>query len=425
VGVWARPLFTTLYALPALAGYTAAKLFTVLICLALAWETWRLAEDLQLNRSPLVIPFLFLQPSFFIICADTMTEPIFALVFVAALRLHLRGRVTSGLILASFMILARPEGFFLGLWWALWMLFDRRFQPAWYRRLPRTLLLATGSILWWLGAWLITGDPLFIKHNWPTNWPVTGTIYGEGAWWSYLARLPEIAGFLLFPVFTLGLIALLRRRRLFELTSTFILFFLLHTILRTYGLLGSAGYPRYFVAISPAIAIITLEGWNRLADHFHSISRIARGFIKWTVLAASLLLCFAYFDGAEWVRDARAVRDMREWFRHNPAPLDRLIWSQAYMCIAFDQDPWENLIFAHDRGRDLSALRASPIGTLVFWEERFGPKWHALTPEDFEAAGYRLLHSQPFLLEGYLLPRSFFGYGGPRRQRYYFFYREK
>src|SRR5262249_26827017 len=93
VGVWSRPLFTLLYAFPAMAGHQTTKLFSVLVCLVIAHQTWRLATDLKIERAPLAIAFLWLQPMFFLYCADTMTEPVFALVYVLALRLHHLGRV--------------------------------------------------------------------------------------------------------------------------------------------------------------------------------------------------------------------------------------------------------------------------------------------------------------------------------------------
>ena len=47
VDVWGRPLFTTLYSLPAQAGYLPAKLLTVVVCVVTAWQCWRWAEDAQ------------------------------------------------------------------------------------------------------------------------------------------------------------------------------------------------------------------------------------------------------------------------------------------------------------------------------------------------------------------------------------------
>ena len=210
---------------------------------------------------------------------------------------------------------------------------------------------------------------------------------------------------------------------LFEAASVFLLFFVLHTILRAYGLLGSAGYPRYFVAISPVIAVLTLSGWNELAKNFSQGTRAIRTTFIAVHFSISFLLCFAYFDGAEWIRDARAVDQMHRSFTENHQPIARFIWSEAYMCIRFDQDPWENLSFSGDRERSLAALQASPTGTLVLWDRIYGPKWHGLKSEDFPAAGYRLLRREEFVLRGYILPRSFFGFGGPRHQEMSLYYK--
>src|SRR6202035_5913841 len=122
VDVWARPLYTMVYALPALLGFTAARFLAVGIGVALAWQTWRLACDLRLKRAWLVIPLLLGQPVFFELFPDLLTEPLFALVFVVALRWHLRGRTKRGMLAASFLPLARPEGVFLCLLWGLWVL---------------------------------------------------------------------------------------------------------------------------------------------------------------------------------------------------------------------------------------------------------------------------------------------------------------
>jgi len=454
VGVWSRPLYTSVYAFPALIGYRAARMLTVSICLAVSYQTWRLAEDLKIDRAPLAIALVWLQPSFFLFCADNMTEPIFALVYVVALRLHHRGRLKVGMIVASLMILARPEGFFLGMLWGVWALRiadcglriadistvqKGRLGGLWtaVRRLsmqipqsairnPQLLLLVTGAFAWWLAAFAISGDPLFIKHNWPANWPVTGTIYGAAGLYAYPIRLPESVGLFLLPPFFYGLFHLLKHRRLSTLTSSFLLLLVLHTILRAYGLLGSAGYPRYLVAISPAIALITLAGWNEMAKLFARASPALKTAGAGLVIVVSALTNFAYADGAEWSRDARAISAVHSWFQSQPAkpPISRLIWSHPYSCILFDRDPWENTGFTRDREADLKTLRESPVGTMVVWDELVGPKSSGLRANDFEEAGFVSFHVQSFTLKGHILDRSWFGYGGPRAQTIYLLYKE-
>src|SRR6202047_313319 len=192
VDVWGRPLYTMSYALPALLGFTAARFFAVGIGVAIAWQTWRLACDLHLERAWLVIPLLLGQPVFFELFPDLLTEPLFALVFVVALRWHLRGWMRRGMLVASLLPLARPEGVFLCLLWGGWVLADGRKSGVPQREfiarrliriVPSTLILATGVFLWWIGATCITRDPLFILHNWPATWHQG--VYGRGTLFSY------------------------------------------------------------------------------------------------------------------------------------------------------------------------------------------------------------------------------------------------
>jgi hypothetical protein len=424
VGVWTRPLFTFVYAFPALVSYRAAKIFSVVLSVATVWQTWRLAKHHGLDRSELTIPFLFFQPSFFLLAADTMTEIIFAFVFVVALRLHERGYVRLGALAASFMLLARPEGFFLGVMWGVWMLFDKRAGAKVWQRCAWSLLLATGAVVWVLSSWWITGDVLYIKHNWPSQWDATGAAYGRGTIFGYVMRLPEIAGPLLMIPFVFGLALLLKERKLPHVTSSFLTLFILHSVFWQFGLFGSAGYPRYFVCVAPAIAIIALAGWNGFAAKLSGQSNILRKGLAALVIIISAWLSFLYVDAAAWSRDARAVEDMAQWFRANPKPITKLVWSQAYMNIVLDRDPYEKPNFTGDRAKNLEILREMPKGTLVFWDLRTGPAFYAISADDIESAGFKRLNSKEYVLQGYVIQKPWFGYGGPREQAMYLFYKE-
>ena len=204
------------------------------------------------------------------------------------------------------------------------------------------------------------------------------------------------------------------------LPAIFLAFFLIHSVLRAYGLMGSAGYPRYFVAISPVLAILTLAGWNVMAERFGAISR---AIILSVALSVSAVISFCYFDGAEWIRDTRAVDEMHTWFKANEVQVNRFVFSQVYSCIRFERDPWENMTFTADKQRNIEILRSSPKGTLALWDVLYGPKWHHVESQDFKAAGYELLHERSFVLKGYVLRRSFFGFGGPRNQGMFLYYK--
>lgn len=422
VSVWGRPLFTLLYSLPAQLGFDAARIFNVFVCTAVAWQTWRLAVDLKLARAELVVPLIFLQPSFFILTPDLLTEPLFALIFVVAFRLHLQGRVKAGMLMASLLLLARPEGFFLGVLWGVWVLVDGRDPRAWWQRVASTLLLAVGGVMWWVAAYALTHDPLFILHNWPREWH--SDIYGKGFFAIYLVRLPEVTGLLLAVPFVYGLWRLVRKRELGTLTSSFLLIFILHSIFRTCGWFGDAGYPRYLVCVSPAVAVITLIGWEGLSRRFQHYSPRAKRAWAATVLAVSAVLCVLYMDGLVWIRDAHASRAMYAWFRANERPVTRLVYSEAYMGILFDSDPVREPQLTFDRAENLRRLDNFPRGTLIFWDDLIGPRGCKVMDADFAALGYTRLRTEQFSLEGRIFRQAPLFFVGPRRQRFHLFYRE-
>ena len=408
VDVWGRPLYTTFYALPALLGFTAARFCAVGIGVATAWQTWRLAGDLRLERAWLVIPLLLGQPVFFELFPDLLTEPLFALVFVVALRWHLRGWTRRGMLAASFLPLARPEGVFLCLLWGVWVVAGNinptaSPQASVYRKLirtvPSTLILSTGVFLWWIAATFITRDPLFILHNWPSTWHQG--VYGSGTFFSYGQRAMEFAGGLLAAPFVLGLWCKIRAWTWIPVTTSFLLLFFLHTLFRAYGLFGEAGYPRYMVSVAPAIAVLTLEGWNAIAWQIEKWPRFVSRSLGWSVLSFAVAANFCYLDSFSWARDPIAIREMSDWFHKHPQPYHRLVWSNARMCIVFGLTLQESpSLLSENRETTLALLRDAPSGTLVFWDDHLGPDWLSLTAADIENSGYKRLRTRRYSLPG-------------------------
>lgn len=408
VNVWARPFYTVVFALPALAGFAAARFFAVAIGVAAAWQTWRLACDLRMERAWLVIPLLLGQPVFFELFPDLLTEPLFALVFVIALRWHLRGWTRRGMLAASLLPLARPEGVFLCLLWGMWVLAgkingaDARQRPFFQRlarAVPWTLLLATGVVAWWLAAAWITRDPMFIQHNWPSTWHQG--MYGRGSLFGYAGRALEFTGILLVAPFVCGLWRAMRGRVWAPVSTAFLLLFVLHTVFRTYGLFGEAGYPRYMVSVAPAIAVLTLEGWNAIALRIANWPRTAFRLLGWGTLAVSLADSFHYLDSFSWARDPVAIREMADWFHLHPRPYSRLIWSNARMCILLGHNLDESpALPSSDQEGAAALLRRAPSGTLVFWDDQIGPDWFGMTAADIEASGYQLLRTRRYALSG-------------------------
>jgi hypothetical protein len=424
VDVWGRPLFTTLFAPVAALGFIPARFFALAISLAAAWQTYRLASDLHLPRAWLVMPFLLGQQTFFELYSNLFTEPLFAFILVIALRCHISGRVKSGMLVASLLPLARPEGVFLCLFWGLWValdvwclefgvwrLADVGHRPVHRRivsRLGSIVILATGVMIWWLAALLLTGDPLFILHNWPATWH-TG-MYGHGTFLSYAQRSQEFAGVILIVPFIVGLVRGFRSRPWILITSAFLVLFLLHSIFVRYGLFGEAGFPRYMVAVAPAIALLTLEGWNTIFM-IKGVRPFAAG-VGWVVITFSILQSVHYMDSMVWTRDAVAIDDMANWLQRQHPSLSGLIWSNGGMCVRLKQNLKDSPPAEH-REKLLALLEKAPPKTIVFWDDEIGPNWFGMTAAEIEGRGYKLLISRHYSLPALVFcPGRFSGIPG-------------
>lgn len=427
LSVWARPLFTLLYSAPAQLGYTAARAFTLLISLLTGYQTWRLARQLGLSRPYLAIPLLMAQPVFWQLSTGVFTESLFALLLATALRLRLGGHPVAAILTTSSLILVRPEGLFVGLFWGVWEL-AAGFRGLDWKGLTvkaaSTMLLGTGMLIWVVASWLLTGDWLWIVHNWPPDWNPNSQANGTGPIWWYVLMLPMICGPFTLPAFLSGLREHWRQAQLNHGLGLFLTIFVVHSVLYNRGWFGAAGYARYFVCISPVTALICLAGWpEQLAGTF------ARGH-RWLwsgLLAASLLFSFTHVDLLPNGRDTRAIADLYLEFNRTAEtrhlPIGLLICSQPAMRIVFNRDHWEMPGLASDRSTNLELLRKLPPGTLIFWDSLTGPAWYRLAALDFEEAGFERLISRDYLLTGRLLPISKVGLLGARTQTLHLFYR--
>ncbi len=438
VDEWGRPFFTLLYAVPAVWGYRVAKLTTVAICLATAWQTWKLAVAEGLERAPLVIPFLWLQPSYLLLSSDTMTEPLFALLLVTALLLRRTGRLAISAVLISCAALTRPEGFVLAPLWALWLLLDPRAGRVWWRRIPAIALLAFAPAVLGLITWAWSRDPLWVLHHWPVNWSASAA-YGKGSPLDYFRWRREITGPLLQVPFAVGAVAALMRRRLrFELAIVAI-FFLVHSVIWSLGAFGSAGYPRYFACVAPPIALLILLGWNELANAARSLlAQYGRPVVTVAtavVLAVSAISAVCYVDAWGSSRDAWIVDAAADWLGSHPQPVRHVVASQVYGCIRFDCDPVGGIGLPRGRAPQTidSVVRALPKETLIIWDSDTGPKWYGPTADMIVAGGFTPLWVRSDTLSGRILPHLAggrfvprvlsWGWGGARVQTVWLLYR--
>lgn len=374
VSVWQRPGFNLVYALPARLGYLPAKFLTVLLTAAAAAQTAGAARALGLERPWLAAPMLLASPVLFLLSTETMTEPLFALAIATALRLHLEGRRGAALLVASLFPTLRPEGFVLCALWGLWALAEPR--PL-VQRLLRPFVLAAGTALWWAAAWALSGDPLYLAHHWPWSAPPPPSTTGLRGLLRYPLVSPLIVGPVLLPFVLAGAWLFLRERRWLPLSlaAVSVAFF---TFLTWRDLHDIAGRTRYLAPMVPVFALFALRAWNA--------ARLSR-FSAAALFSVSFGFAFGAVDLSPTNRDWKAFDRTID----RVPPPDRLVASQMYAYVRLGRPPGELPFVRDDRPGNLRRIREIPPGTLVLWDDTFGPWYFAIRGNDFLEAGFRLV----------------------------------
>jgi hypothetical protein len=388
--VWARPLCTGLYALPAVIGgrfgATAASAAIAIGCAVVAFRISRLQGD----RLPVLALICTLgQPMLFLHSLTVMTELPFALVLGLAFLAFQEKRYGWGAVFAALLPLARPEGMgFVILAAAALVAVGRlRFVP----------LLAIPLLLWDVAGWALgprTG------HWWSwlvVHFPYSAmSMYGRGNVLTFVALLPAVVSPLLLPATLLGgwqSFAQVEQRRMqiFRAATCAIPLLILsvHTLLYASGRLGSFGEARYLLIAAPFWGVLSGRGW----EWFFARMRWSHP-LCWAAAAVLTPLLLNVIDPVVPFRpspDWQVAERLATWYQNTSAHerYPRLICSHPGLLYDLDISPSDGrrcLDF------DRPTLLAVPPKTLLIWDPLYGPRNassnRAFSPEQIARAGW-------------------------------------
>lgn len=272
--VWGRPMFTISYAIPALLGLVAVRLFSVLVSLLTCYATYRVAVQWRLKWALAVIPLLVFQPWYLSLSYDGMTEPVFACLFACALWAYARERWTALALLVSLFSLARWEGIILMILWAAHLFAKHR---------PLSVLIFVPHFAWNLFTAIFFKDWIALLFPLDIFWRDAAFSFFKqrslSNLWFYPAHYAPIVGPALFYLTPLAFLAKFRKRVLaYGSLGSMGLFYMLASW--SMPAVRGAAIPmeRYFSAIAPALALCGLDGLVLLLDRGLS-SRWLAGFL--------------------------------------------------------------------------------------------------------------------------------------------------
>lgn len=374
--IWGRPIPTAIFSLVAWLGLLPTKLLTIFISLVCAFLTYQIAKTEKLQYSEFVIPFLIFQPYYLLLSVNPLTEIIFATILAVSILYLLRRNYLISATIASFLPLARPEGFFFLILWTIILIYRKK----WWT-IP---LLGLGIFLWNFLGFLQTGDIIWLYHNFP--WFGERSFYGSGNLFHFIFKLPEITRILL-PLFLSGVVYLIVKKKFIYITI-FLYFFILHTILWKFGLFKSGGYARYFVSVAPIIALISLYGYNFL-DHSLKLPRFIIIYLTIVLILFSVFKIFT-IQNPTLGPDHKLINEVYQYYKKNFSKEQPIICASNYFFYISHLDRFD---FKRYPFPNWENVKNALSNTLIMWDSKFFGKQCDITSEAIINLGYKEITS--------------------------------
>lgn len=428
---WGKPLFTLLASIPASFGFTGIKFFNCLMVLWSLTNVFLISRKLfpQNHWMPLLI--LAFMPGLMRLQFSGLTEPLFAAWLSASVLLVLRGKVSWGFVLASFLPFIRTEGFLMLPVFALFLLdswqsrngvkslLDRKVMV---RMIGTLSLLTVGTLVYSLVGGIIKGDVTWVFTENPYEHLEN---YGQGNWGHFPKKFIFITGVPSYALWAigmvLGLLTLFWKRagtfskptpassdsnssgptydsnstsgsapenRSFPIHSCwrliyglFIVYFGAHVVFWATGIAHSMGLMRVMISLTPLAALIAARGLHFLISWFPK--PLFRNVFLALVCAYITIFPFLPNPASLKVSDFELSPDQvmlnenADLYQELEANDLRVYYAHPYVPVAFGFDP-----FLHPRYMNNLKERTFPKGTMIVWDSWFSVK-EAGVPEVF------------------------------------------
>ena len=270
---WGKTVFTVLVAPLAKLGISPVLIFNTFCLLLAAWVVYLTARRVGM-RNPWICLFLMgLQPVVMANSYSMLTEPSMALMLAFVLYFFASNRYVSATVLASFLPMARTEGYLL-LAAVMFFLVLRKKWKLLPLALPGLVIYAfVGAIISGDWAWIYHANPYFNVENNPM------ATAGEGDAFHFVILTPQIQGWVVGVTMlpSLFMLAGYIFRRLQKKSPAYVfqqalwlwwplvlLFWGAHSYSWYKGSFGSHGLHRVFLVISPAMALLSMQTFDAI-----------------------------------------------------------------------------------------------------------------------------------------------------------------
>lgn len=380
---WGKPLFTLFASVFAQFGLHGMVALNLLCIISSAWLVYFSAKNLKIWGAAFAFLSVLFSPIFMDQLISGLTEPFCALCLSLIIYFFTANKPVVAAVVAGLIPFARSEGFMIMAVAGFYLLFVLKNYRAF-------LWLLAGSLFFNTLGWIIEGKPLWIFTENPYIRVELEkvNICGKGGISHYLRAVPITFGYTT-GLLTFGSILVLlikmfmspksmfrqnKNSMMFWMVAgTFVLYFMVHSLIWYLGKMGSCGYIRVMAVIAPASGLLS-------ADFLHRIYELIK--VKWTRWFQGILVAVSLFMIAEpfWrysykyplqISDEQKVfTQVADWLKIQDLNNRMVYFLYPYLNILADIDPWDTQHFAEIWGFHFDY---APVGSLIIWDGHFGP----------------------------------------------------
>ena len=372
---WGKPLFTLLSSSFSQFGFNGLRFFNVITGILAAFLSFRVAQELKIKNSIIVVFFVVFSPLFFRLFFSGLTEILFSFVLILAVFFFVKNKNVFSTLVISFLPFVRTEGVIFFVIWLILLGVNKK-----WKIIP---LLFSGTLIYSLIGWSYYGDILWVFHKMP--YTGAGNIYGHGELLHFVNSADHIIGIPLIILFLFGLVSYVRSfiknefKTAKQVNEGFLVFgglaiyFVAHSYVWWKGIGGSLGLIRVMACIIPLAAIICARGANLLTNILPK-KRIVQSLLPvLLVLIVTLTTVFGLKIPMKAGRQEKVLIEAAEWVKESEFFHSKIYYYDLYFLHRLGVDPY-------DRERCFEKLPDNefpgmniPAGSIVQWDAHYGP----------------------------------------------------
>lgn len=385
---WGKPLYNIMASPFANAGFLGVEILNIGLWLGTAWLSWLTLRKLNIQHAWIGFVLVLLPEVAIQNVVSGLTEYLNAFLLVSFILAMVMKRWNLAAFICGLLPFARSEGFIMMAVCGFYLLFiEKKFKSL--------LWFVAEPVIFNFIGWMVMGDPLWIitQNPYIKAQELNLNYCGNGGFFHYFNQIHtlfSLAGAVFMGIAGCYLLYEFIRKRgkltfeeriLFWLVSgIFWLYFIVHSFIWWKGMMGSCGYLRVMIVISPLMAILGNFGFNKLLTT--NENRLNGGLGRnrnFAILLLAGMLLISLKKDIGFVRrnfpipisnEQKEFLKVAEWLKNEPYKFGMVYHLYAYLSVIADMDPYDTRHFTDLWSLD---MKYAPVGSLIIWDAHFGP----------------------------------------------------